>query len=158
MNMYLIGKVVATHGLKGEVKVLPDTDFNRFFVGANIYTTEHHLVIRSVRNQKHLLLVAFEGLNRLEDVEHLKGLELYTKDEPELLENEYHFSMLVGKSVYVSNSQQIGEVESVVIVPQGHLLRIKTIDNRFVLVPFVNEFVKEISDDGIWITPIEGML
>jgi|SRR5690606_994362 len=158
MDFYLIGKIVSTHGLRGEVKVLPDTDFDRFFVGATIYADQHTLKIKSVRSQNDLLLIAFEGLNQIDDVIHLKGLELYTKDEPKLLENEYHFSMLVGKPVYTSNSFHVGMVESVVVVPQGHLLRIETVDHRFVMVPFVGAFVKEISDDGIWITPIEGLL
>ncbi len=159
MIFYSIGKIVTTHGIKGEVKVLPDTDFDRFKVGATVYADQKPLVIKSVRRQNAYFLVSFEGLPTLTSVEPLRKLEIFTKEEPDDLgEDEFHLPKLVGLDVWTGNNFHVGIVESVVEVPQGHLLRIKTNDNKSVLVPFVKAFIKSVSTDGIFIDVIEGLL
>lgn len=159
MILYSIGKIVTTHGIKGEVKVLPDTDFDRFIKGATVYVNGKPLIIKSVRTQNEYFLVSFEGYPTLTEVEVLRGFEVFTAEEPtELGENEYHLPQLIGLNVYAMDNTLIGTVDNLVEVPQGHLLRVLTNENKKVLIPFVKEFIKTVSDDGIWIDVIEGLL
>ncbi|WP_162164078.1 ribosome maturation factor RimM [Acholeplasma hippikon] len=159
MMLYSIGKIVTTHGIKGEVKVLPDTDFNRFVKGAVVIVNGKELTINTVRTQNEYFLVSFEGYPTLTEVETLRGFEVFTKEEPtELGENEYHLPALIGLPVYTMDNTLVGEVDSVLELPQGHLLRVLTTEKKKVLIPFVKEFIKTVSDDGIWIDVIEGLL
>lgn len=157
--LYFIGKIVTTHGIKGEVKVLPNTDFDRFKTGNTVYIDTKELVIRQVRTQNKYYLVAFEGLNSLNDVEFLRGLDVFTKDEPpKLKKDEFHLPQLIGLSVYLMDDELVGVVDDVLDFPQGYYLRVKTKDNKKVLIPFIKEFVKKANDDGVWIDPIEGLI
>ena len=49
--MYLVGKIVGTHGIKGELKVKSDTSFNRFEKGNKLYIekTEEIIINRKLK-------------------------------------------------------------------------------------------------------------
>jgi len=159
MILYSIGKIVNTHGIKGEVKIKKDTDFDRFKKGSTVYIDGKLLKIRSVRIQGELYLVAFENLLSLTDVEHLKHQEVFTSDEPtDLKENEYHLPKLIGLSVLTQNNYLVGHVDSLIEVPQGHLLKVIKSDGKYVLIPFVSEFIKSVTDEEIMIDTIEGLI
>lgn len=159
MVLYSIGKIVTTHGVRGEVKISPETDFNRFVKGATVYVNGKTLIIKSVRTQNNYFLVSFEGYPTLTEVEKLRGLEVYTNEEPEELgEDEFHLPKLIGLDVFLMDNTPVGEVTSLLDVPQGHLLNILTTEGKQVLVPFIKQFVKEVTDEGIWIEVIEGLL
>ena len=40
--MFLVGKIVGTHGIKGEVKVINESDFDRFFVGSKLFVYKNN--------------------------------------------------------------------------------------------------------------------
>ena len=157
---YEIGKIANTHGIRGEVKIKTDTDFDRFVKGKTVYTTtesgELKFKIKTVRTAKDHLIVSFEGYDHINQIEHLKGSILYTTEKPKLNKGEYHFSDLIGKKVFNQHDLQVGTVKDVLEVPQGHLLQVDT-GEKLALVPFVEAFVKTI-DDVITIEEIEGLL
>ncbi|MDY0075150.1 MAG: ribosome maturation factor RimM [Acholeplasmataceae bacterium] len=164
MNTYLVGHITNTHGIRGEVKIYNYSDFNRFFVGAALYVeflgVKQELIIEKVRQQNHLFIVKFKGFDNINDILKFKGLDLYTNQDPtdELREDDYHYHDLIGKACYTSEGSYIGLVQSVVDVPQGHLLEVMKSDQKKVLIPFIKAFVKDVLDDKIIITPIEGLL
>ena len=61
--MFLVGKIVGTHGIKGEVKVINESDFDRFVVGNTLYVYKNNkyepIVIDSVRYHKKFVLITF---------------------------------------------------------------------------------------------------
>ena len=154
---YLIGFISRTHGIKGEVKVTSLTDFNRFGVGKLVYINEVEYQISSYKEQKNNLIVGFNNINTVEQANLLKGLEIYTKDEPKLNEDEYHLPKLIWIPVYKSDKLLVGHVESLVPQGNGYLLIIKTND-KFVLVPFIKEFVTNVTKDRIDLLEIPGLL
>ncbi|WP_162146949.1 ribosome maturation factor RimM [Acholeplasma granularum] len=157
--LYLIGKIVSTHGIKGEVKVQSITDFNRFFVGSKVIINQQEMTIKTVRRQQDLYLISFENFPTLSEVEHLKKQEIYTSQEPdELLEDEFHLPQLIGLDVYAQNNYFVGKVIELVEVPQGYLLRVKKDDGQYKLIPFVDVFIKEVTDEKIVIDAIEGLI
>ena len=158
--LYSIGKVVQTHGIKGEVKIRPNTDFDRFKKGRKLIINDEIYIIQSVRRQKDIFLVAFEGYPTLTEVEHLKQQEVYTDEEPTQLDDDvYHLPKLIGLKVYDQHNYLIGNVIELVDVPQGYLLRVKRLDNhKLILIPFVDAFVKSVDDESIKIETIEGLI
>jgi 16S rRNA processing protein RimM len=162
-NKYHIGKIVNTHGIKGEVKIYSTSDFNRFFAGQSVYLIKNHqrvdLLVENVRPHKNLLIVKFEKYSNINEILAFKGFDLFADDilEEELDENDYHYSNLIGKKAYTDQDVYIGVVTACIEVPQGHLLEIKSEDKK-VLIPFISHFVGEIDDEKIIIHPIEGLL
>ena len=160
--MYQIGKITNTHGIRGEVKIYNLSDFDRFFVGNNIFVVikgqKKTFEIERVRPQGTLFIVKFKGYDNINDILPYKGEYVYTEQKPELEADDYHYDDLLSKNVYDENHVLLGKVISLIAVPQGHLLEIEKLDGKKRLIPFVDEFVKDILDDKIIIRPIEGLL
>ena len=67
--MYLVGKIVGTHGIKGELKVKSDTSFNRFEKGNKLYIDKtQEVTINSHRQHKGMELITINGLKNINDV------------------------------------------------------------------------------------------
>lgn len=159
MKNYLIGKIINTHGVRGEVLIKPFTDFDRFVKDKEIFTLEPKLKlkIKKVRHHNKGFLVSFYDYDNIDLVINLKGLSLYTNEKPNLLEDEYHFSELIGLEVYNQDNILRGIVKNVVEVPQGHLLRVK-VGETTKLIPFNRQFIKAVKDNHLIINEIEGLL
>jgi len=160
--MYLVGKVVGTHGIKGELKVKADTSFDRFKVGNILYlrkkSEEIEIKITTHRKHKDFDLIRINDYNNINEVLDYVGSLIYTtRDENELDENEYYYDDIIDKKVYDLNNNNLGDVVGLREVPQGIILEIK-IKDEIKLVPFVAEFIKEVTEDKIIISPIEGLL
>lgn len=156
---YEIGKILKTHGIKGDLLVESRSDFNRFEVGKKVYLNlegKIDLTISTIRESNKGLIIRFKGFNDINLVDKFRGLLLYSDEEPILEDNEFHYGEVIGKEVYNQYGQLIGIVSDIMQVPQGHILRIKT-ETKDVLVPFNNQFVKEVSST-ILIEEIEGLL
>lgn len=160
--MYYIGKIIKPHGLKGSVKILPETDFNRFTKGKNIYYLNNNnekvfLTIENVKKQTPNLIVSFSQFNKLEEVENLKNILLYTDEKPQLKSYEFTLKDLIGLDVYTDKNIYIGKVNTVLFLPKHEVFEIITKDKK-VLIPNVSEFIHKIEKDKIIIKPISGML
>ena len=166
-DFILIGKIVNTHGIKGEIKLFSLTDFkneryhkqNKTYIDFN--GEKVFVKIKSFRPHKGFDLIVFEGLEDINLVEKYKGSLLYTENKKVeiLLENEFHLSDLIGLDVY-QNSKMVGKVESIRNYPQGDYLEIRTLNSDIKLVPFIKEFVFEVNlkTKSISIVEMEGLL
>ena len=159
--MYLVGKIIGTHGIKGELKVKSDTSFDRFKVGNVLYVEkEYPITINSVRNHKGFTLITVNSFTNINDVLDLVHKEIYVNhDRKELKDGEYYYEDIIGLDVFDSNNINRGVVNDIIEVPQGLLLEIKG-QEKTSLIPYVKEFIKEInlSEKKIVINEIEGLL
>ncbi|MGD9909129.1 MAG: ribosome maturation factor RimM [Candidatus Izemoplasmatales bacterium] len=167
MKYRYIGKIVSTRGLKGEVKVLSDTDFQEERYGKKraVYIKKEDqmipLFVRSYKVLKGVDLLVFEGYEDINLVESLVGLELYSEDLPikNKRDNEYHVDELIGLKVYQGNEEQ-GVVKEIKTYPQGDYLLILKKDQSTALIPFRDEFVTSLDLEKrcLEIALIEGLL
>lgn len=161
MKYNICGKILKTFGLKGEVKVLNSSDFNRFVKNKELYYLENgiykELKIKEVKDGSSLI-VSFYGYDDINKVLPLIGYDLYAKREKEdLKDNEYYYSDLIGKDVYNEDGVLRAKVKDVRELPQGkYLLCVK--DGKNKLIPFNEHFIKDVLDDRIIIIEIEGLL
>jgi 16S rRNA processing protein RimM len=153
--MYLIGKITTTHGIRGEVKILNLSDYPRFNIGDKVYINEIPYHIESSRPHKGQLIVKLSLVNTMNDALLLKDKEVFSKERIE--DDGYHYEDIIGSMVKTLDGIEVGIVKSIREVPQGSILEIQT-DKKMVLIPFVDAFVKEITEDLIIIDPIEGLL
>ena len=121
VSRFRVGVIAGTHGLHGEVKVFPTTDEPRRFLDLKqvIMDTgreERVLKIRSVKFFKKFVILGFEEMNRIEDVERLKGSELLIprEDAIELEEGEYFIPDLLGLKVTTDDGRELGVIKDVI--------------------------------------------
>lgn len=166
MKLNLVGTIVSTHGIKGEVKIKSDSSFERFKKGSKLYIKNKditkEIIIDSHRVHKDLDLITFNGLTNINDVLEYIGYEVYVDIEglDELEDDEFYFDDLIGLNAFDEDGKKLGTIRDINEVPQGIILELEKADKTTSYIPFVDEFIKEVDLENkkIIITPIEGLL
>ncbi len=171
-----IGKIVAAQGLKGELRVYPNTDFperfeepgRRWLLRPNQTEPESiELVSGRYLDGKGLYVIQLKGIHDRTSAEALKDCKLLVPDSDrlELEDGEFHVADLIGLSVYDQITQElIGKVTDV--IPAGHdLLQVakntpEGEQEKTILIPFVEAIVPivDLDQHRIEITPPPGLL
>ena len=159
MNFINVGKIVNTHALKGEMRILSNFRYkNKVFIkGMKLYVgkKKEEFTINTYRFHKIYDMVTFVGYNSRNDVEYLKGLNVYINEEDLILDDEIYSGKLIGFNVYVDN-KLVGTIEEIIQTPANEVLRV----NKKILIPYVKEFIEKIDLDKkeIIIKNVGGLL
>lgn len=163
-----IGAIIATRGLQGEVKVFPTTDFieDRFFVGAKVMLAEKNEVkklvtIKEISTNKNNLGIKFKEINSINEAEEYLRFDIVIKKTDAKLPKGYVFDEeMIGLDVYTTEGVFVGKVKEVMAYTSQKTLRISRDQQKDLLVPIVEYFVKETDLEAkkIIINVIEGML
>lgn len=123
MTEYLnVGKIVNTHGIRGEVRVISQTDFPelRYKKGAKLTLFQEgkqplKLTIASHRKHKNFDLLTFEGYLTINDVEKFRDgiLKVSEYDLTDLEENEYYYYEIIGLHVLDENGELLGTIKEI---------------------------------------------
>lgn len=158
--MVYVGEIVNTHGIKGELRIISDFKYKEkvFINGNKLYLgkRKQKVIIDSYRKHKNYDMVKFDGINDINDAIIFKGDEVYVKRE-DLDIDGYVDEDIIGLKVY-NEDKLIGKVTNIVKNKQ-EILVVKN-RNKSYLIPFVNEFIKNIDLDKkiLNINVIEGLL
>ena len=91
MDEVYIGKVVGTHGIKGELRIISDFKFKEevFKKGSFLYVGSYKdkEVINSYRVHKNYDMVTFEGISDINDALKYKGKKVYYSEKLEFFKN-----------------------------------------------------------------------
>jgi len=139
MKYVLIGKIVNTHGLKGEVRILSDFKYKNkvFKKGMNIYIGKDKVneVINSYRYHKIFDMITMDGYNDINEILKYKGEYVFVNKEDLILdENEYLDEDIVGLKVYVED-KLLGVVRKIEKHSVNEILVVKN-DVKNYLVPY----------------------
>ena len=161
MNNVLLeaGKLVNTHGVRGELKLLPYTDGPEFLLPFRaLYRKDGSAVtVRSSRVQGTCLLLKLAGVDSIEDASPLIGKTLhFRRDDPAIPAGTVFISDLIGLPVF-SDGAEIGRITDVFTVPAGDIMEIK--GEREHLVPLRPEFMvaRDMEKGVVTLRLIEGM-
>lgn len=105
MDSVFIGKIVNTHGIKGEVRIKSDFEYkNRVFVvGESLIIKGNKYKILSYRVHKEWDMVTLEGINDINEAIPFKGANVYfSRSDLKLDGNEYILSDLIGMKVIIN--------------------------------------------------------
>lgn len=163
MEEYIyIGKIVNTHGIKGEIRILSDFEKKGkvFVKGMPIYIgrKKEKEVINTYRHHKNFEMITMEGYSDINEVLRYKGLYVYIKKEDlKLEEGEYLETDLINLTVIV-DCEEKGFVTDIRDSGHNKFLVIKT-DSKEVFIPYQKEFISsvDLENKKITITPIKGM-
>jgi 16S rRNA processing protein RimM len=163
MEEYIyIGKIVNTHGIKGEIRILSSFEKKDkvFIIGMPIYIgrKKEREVIKSYRHHKNFDMVTLENYSDINEVLKYKGLFVYIKKEDlKLDDGEYLDTDLIGLDVLVDGIKK-GVITDIRDSFHNKFLVIKTTD-KDVFIPYQKEFIKSVDflNREVIITPIKGM-
>ncbi len=166
-DLFQIGIITTTHGIKGEVKVYPTTDdVNRFKkLSKVIIRTDREsfdLEISQVKFFKQMVILKFKEYNSINDVEGLKNASIMVtrKDAVDLDENEFFISDLIGLRAVSSDGIYKGEITDVLSGNANDVYEVTLVDQRKVLLPAIKECINRIDlqNGTVDFTMLDGLL
>ncbi|MEG1868188.1 MAG: ribosome maturation factor RimM [Clostridiales bacterium] len=144
-----VGRIVAVHGIKGEVKVASlSSNPRRFKKGSKltIEKTGELAAIATVRPQNDLFLIRFEGVEDRNTAETLKGsmLQIPQEDAAPLPNGEYYFFQLEGLEVITEEGESLGTITDLMANGANDVYRVDMGNNDYLLLPALKQVVKKV--------------
>ena len=163
MKYLYIGKIVNTHGIKGEIRILSNFKFKEkiFIKGMKIYIGKNKVeeTINTYRHHKQFEMITMDGYSNINEVLKYKQQQVYiNKDDLKLDSNEYLDEDLIGLNVKVNNNI-VGSIKRIEKNPHQDLLVVKT-TKKDCLIPYVSDIIEEINfkEGYISIKDIKGLI
>ncbi|MDQ6419283.1 ribosome maturation factor RimM [Paenibacillus sp. LHD-117] len=169
---YTVGKLVNTHGIRGDVKVLPQTDFaeQRFAPGSKLMLVNDengdHMQIKVTgsRLQKNVYVLKLEGFQSINEIEKYKGwsLKISEADQGKLDEGEYYYHEIIGCRVVTEDGEALGEITDILSPGANDVWVVKQtgVKNKEVLLPVIDEVVLKVdtADKLVTVRLMEGLI
>lgn len=170
-----VGRVSRPHGIRGEVRIVPDSDNPERFVDGGVFyarpararmagggtVNRSRLTIDAVRGEKEFPIVSFAEIADREAAAGLRGfiLEVRGEELPELPSDEYYPFDIEGLSVRDPQGSVVGRVREVIDSPAHPVLAVDLDSGGEVLVPFVLAAVPEVAiSDGYLVVGLEFLV
>ena len=141
-----VAEILTTHGIKGNLKIKPLSDYDkRFAKGAKLLIEDEIVTVESTFKQKGIIVIKFKECDDINDVLKFVGkdITIEDKDLAELNYDEYYIFELEGLDVY-DKGQKVGIIEEVITgVYPNDVYVIKTSTSE-VYFPALNATVKKV--------------
>lgn len=153
------GEIVSTHGIQGEVKILPWADGPEFLLDfETLYLNGKPYTVRSARVHKTCVLVKLDGVDTPEQATLLRGQKVsIDRSNVKLPEGTVFIADLIGCRVLDDDGTEIGKIKDVLTMPSSDVYVVQG-EHQY-MIPSVKEFVKEIcvAEGYVRVHLIEGM-
>ena len=157
-NMINIGKIVSTHGIKGELKIISDQEqIKNILIPGNILRiNSKEYVLNTYRHHKIYELITLQGFNNINQVLPLINKDVYIKRE-DIKVNDYLLDDLLNFEVFFQG-KLVGKVVNIIRNKQNILLQIK--HEKTFYIPHVSEFIEQVDlqNEKIIVKNIEGLI
>jgi len=162
LDLFIIGRILSTWGVQGQVKVKPETDFpQRFTSGLRVFIDRQSAVISSAQWHQSGLIIKLDTINSPEDARRLRGkaIEIPRQQVHSLPEGQYYHFQLIGLEVWTTQGELLGKI--------SEILNAESNDNYVVrspkgetLIPAIDDVIKSIDLDRgrMTIEAIEGLI
>lgn len=169
-KLYNVGKIVNTHGIRGELKILSQTDFPelRFSKGSKLIFVEPesgrqvNAVVEGAREHKGMFMVRFKEWDNINLVESFKGwlVKVTEEDLAELDEEEYYYHEIIGCAVITTDGEKLGEITEILSPGANHVWVVKRPKGKDLLIPVIDDVVLNVDVEAKLVTVelMEGLL
>lgn len=153
-KLILIGKILATHGLNGNVKLESFCENPQDIFGYTLYNNKGEAMpckqVGKTSNPT-IFLVKFDNINSIDEAKEYKNFEIFIKrkDLKELDKNQFYISDLIGKKVITDTKN--GVVDKSYNYGAGDVIEVKWNDGKIESIPFNETYIKDIQEDVIYI-------
>lgn len=148
-----VGKIVNTQGLKGEVRVISQTDFPelRYKKGSVLTLFQDgkapvRLVIKSHRKHKNFDIVSFEEHPSINEVEKYRDgiLKVEKGDIGALEDNEFYYHEIIGLKVVDEEGTELGKIKEILSPGANDVWVVQRIKKKDILLPYIESVVKQV--------------
>ncbi|MGN1401690.1 MAG: ribosome maturation factor RimM [Bacillus sp. (in: firmicutes)] len=165
-----VGKIVNTHGIKGEVRVISRTDFadERYKPGNVLHLFREdidqptELKIISYRRHKNFDMLMFEGYSNVNEVEPFKGgiLKVPESSLSPLEGDEFYFHEIIGCEVVTDEGEKLGTIKEILTPGANDVWVVKAQKGKDILIPYIKDVVKDVDVKAKVVTVklMEGLL
>lgn len=154
------GQIANTHGVQGEVKIVPWCDSPEFLCGFDtLYLDGKPVKVRSARVHKGNVLAFLEGVNDVNDAMRLKGKTVFIdRTGVELPDGRHFLADLMGLEVRDADSGAVLGTVADILTPPAHEVYVVKGEKEY-MIPAVDEFLVEtnVEEGYIRVRLIEGM-
>ena len=147
----VIGRVGAAHGIRGDLRIIPLTDFpERFTALREVMVGDELLHIEQMKPQGKNILMRFREYGVREEAQRLTGrlLTVAREEAAPLDEGEYYVFDIVGLTVYDEKGSVLGTVENVLRTGSNDVYAVRAADGREILIPALRAVVLAIDVPG----------
>lgn len=159
MEFLEVGKIINTHGLRGDVKIVTWTDYPEDFEEIDkVYirrkTGDEILTITNIKYQKNNIIVKFKEIADINEAEKYKNLVVWAdrEDLPQLPEGAHYIADLIGLDVVDEDGNLVGKLVDVFNTGANDIYDVKRDGKKNLLLPVIDEVVKDIDLDAKKIT------
>lgn len=169
-KLFNVGKIVNTHGIRGELKILSQTDFPdlRFSKGSELLFVDPDgrqkitASVESAREHKGMFIVRFKEWDNINQAEKYKGWSVKVDEEnlAELEEDEYYFHEIVGCAVVTEDGRELGIIKEILTPGANHVWVVKQPKGRDILLPVIDEVILDVDVEAKRVTVelMEGLV
>ena len=166
-DLFQVGIITSTHGVKGEVKVYPTTDdVKRFKKLKDIIldTGKEHIALEleSVKFFKQMVILKFKGIDTLNDVENFRQKSLYVTraNAVRLRKDEYFIADLIGLKVVDEENKELGTLEDVMLTGVNDVYVIKLLNGKELLRPAIKQCILDVDMENrcMQVHVLDGLL
>ncbi|NEW05520.1 ribosome maturation factor RimM [Paenibacillus sp. SYP-B3998] len=167
-KLFTIGRIVNTHGVRGELKVVSETDFpERFDQGNTLVIVDSQnkqtpVTIQTSRLHKNMYILQFKQFSDINEVEKFKGalLKMEEKYQQPLDEGEYYYHEIVGCKVVTEEGQELGLISEILTPGANDVWVVSLAKGKQLLLPVIDEVVLnvDVANKTILIHLMEGLL
>ncbi len=168
MNYYQVGRIINTHGIRGEVRVLSSSDFTeeRYRPGSTLYLFRNdslveEVVVKAHRRHKQFDLLSFEGKEDINDVERFKGCDIKVSEDQlqDLEDGSYYYHQIIGLEAVTLEGERLGRISEILSPGANDVWVVSRKGRKDLLLPVIDDVVKEVRlDEGIVLVDLlEGL-
>ncbi|MCR5056833.1 MAG: ribosome maturation factor RimM [Clostridia bacterium] len=159
LDYLTIGTIVNVHGVRGEVKVIPDTDdVNRFrklkkvllFSGG----VRREVEVKGVKFSNKFVILKFDGIDDRDTADKMRGIELQVerKDAIKLPEGRYFIGDLIGCLVVEDNGDRLGTITDVIPGAGSDIYDVDCGEGKNILIPVLEDVVLSVDIEAAIVT------
>ncbi|WP_127585753.1 ribosome maturation factor RimM [Paenibacillus koleovorans] len=165
-----VGIVANTHGIRGELKIVPQTDFpeERFAKGSRLTLTDEGdrttipVEVESARVHKNVYIIKLKSYDNINDVEKYKGWRLKINEEQlsDLEEDEYYYHEIVGCRVVSDEGAELGTISEILSPGANHVWVVDRPNGKPLLLPVIDEVILnvDVQEKQVTVHLMEGLL
>ena len=162
-GMLEIGKIVNTHGIRGELKVQPWCDDPEIFDELEyVYVGKEKFSVLRSRLHKNCIILLLDSIDDINIAEKYKNRIITVEREQlgELPEGTYYIADLEGLTVKTIDGDILGIIDDIIKTGSNDVYVLKTPSKKPVLIPVIDEVVKEVNiEEGyVLVKLLEGLI
>lgn len=166
-DIFRVGVISNTHGVRGEVKVYPTTDDSQRFKKLKKAIIDFpkgsvEVNVTSCKFFKNMVILKFKEFDNINDVEKYKGCDLLvTRDNAvKLEEGEYYIADILGATVYLEDGTEFGTLNDVMQTGANDVYVVNTTSGKEVLIPVIPQCIIErnIEEKRVVVHLLKGLI